>query len=408
MRVALCGAFDTADGERQAERRVVTDGLLGRLPGCAVSAYSAQGRLLAIDGGRPARPLPRTEEELTEFAAAHDCLVTIGDPPGGLGARLPAVRADLADGGGALPPLALLLPHRIDPALLRGRTELLRLLGWAWPQGPVLTLEGDAALAESVDALCAALRPLVERGAVTVQLAVSAEGRGEEEFAGAVESALGGSCRRLPEVAAVEDLVALVAASAAYLGPAGLGLWTAVALGVPAAAPAVAPAADHDALLAGLDIARISTEELATALPALLAGERGGSRALPALERLEGHLDTVAVRVVEAARGHGWTGARPEETGDELTAATRLEALRVAHEARGLRLVAERRVAEAAREATARALGAAVEEAGAEVDRLRSELAAARAANDRMVASRTWRYTQPVRDTLARVRERRR
>jgi hypothetical protein len=39
---------------------------------------------------------------------------------------------------------------------------------------------------------------------------------------------------------------------------------------------------------------------------------------------------------------------------------------------------------------------------------LRAELAAARAANDAMVASRTWRCTQPVRDGLAWVRERRR
>src|SRR5207302_20150 len=43
-----------------------------------------------------------------------------------------------------------------------------------------------------------------------------------------------------------------------------------------------------------------------------------------------------------------------------------------------------------------------------EADRLRAELRAARTANDLIVGSRTWRYTQPVRDTLARVRERRR
>ena len=78
-----------------------------------------------------------------------------------------------------------------------------------------------------------------------------------------------------------------------------------------------------------------------------------------------------------------------------------------AHEARGHRLFAERQAAQAALEAAISGLVAELAEARAEADRLRAERDAARLANDRIVASRTWRYTQPVRDTLARVRERR-
>lgn len=78
-----------------------------------------------------------------------------------------------------------------------------------------------------------------------------------------------------------------------------------------------------------------------------------------------------------------------------------------AHEARGHRLFAERRAARAALEAAVTGLRAELAETRAEADRLRAERDAARLACDRMVASRTWRYTQPIRDTLARVRDRR-
>ncbi|MDB5068625.1 MAG: hypothetical protein JWM18_5059, partial [Chloroflexi bacterium] len=77
-----------------------------------------------------------------------------------------------------------------------------------------------------------------------------------------------------------------------------------------------------------------------------------------------------------------------------------METLREAHDALGRQLLAERRALQAE-------LDGALRGSREEADRLRSELAAARAANEQIVGSRTWRYTQPVRDTLARVRERR-
>jgi hypothetical protein len=78
-----------------------------------------------------------------------------------------------------------------------------------------------------------------------------------------------------------------------------------------------------------------------------------------------------------------------------------------AHEARGHRLFAERRAAQATLQAAVAGLRAELAEARAEGDRLRAERDAARADCDRMVASRTWRYTQPIRDTLGRMRDRR-
>ncbi len=364
MRVAVWGAFDVPDGALLATRRVLDEGLRRRLPGCEVTALAALGTPLAADGGRPAEALPAAEE----LAGRFDCVVDTGTV-GPLATTLPVFDAAPEDGS-----LALLLPGLLDPGLLRRRADLLRLLGWAWPAGRVLTVEGDATLLGAVEGIAAALRTPVEDGTLAVQLAASGGSRGEGEFAAALEAALGGRCRRVPEVTAVEDLVALIAESAAYAGPPGLGRWTAAALGVPAAAVA----------------------ELGAVLPSLLGGP-AAPPAEAAMELLERHLDGLAARVAEAGGGRGEPAPGP----GSLTAADRLEALRTAHRARGLQLLGERHAAQVA-------LDGALAGARAEIERLRSELAAARSANDAIVASRTWRYTQPVRDTVARVRERRR
>ncbi|HEV7467758.1 MAG TPA: hypothetical protein VGP96_15770 [Candidatus Dormibacteraeota bacterium] len=391
MRVALWGAFDAPDGELLATRRVLEEGLRRRLPGCRVTALSPAGTPLAADGGRPAERLPGP----AELAERFDCLVTTGAPAPELESTLPVV--DAGSGDGRLPPPAILLPRLLDPGLLRRRAELLRLLGWTWPAGGRVTVEGDASLLGAVEGIAAALLPLVESGAVAVQLAASGSTRGEDEFASALETALGGSCRRVPDVAALEDLVAVVAGSAAYAGPPGLGLWAALALGVPAATLAGPLRGGAGDLLAGLAVPRPTPAELCGTLAALLGGDAGPPRAEAAMAAMERHLDGLAERVAEAAGGR----PRPAPGAADLTDEELLQALRTAHEARGRQLFAERHAAQAA-------LDGALAEARAEVDRLRSELAAARAANDQMVASRTWRYTQPVRDTLARVRERRR
>jgi hypothetical protein len=411
MRVALRGGFDAADAELLAARRVLEIGLERRLPGCEVTAFSPEGRLLALDGGRPAQALPGSPEGLATLAAHFECVMALGGPETELETSLPTVRADEplpGDGeSGELPPLPLLLPGLLGPELLRRRTDFLRLVGWAWPPGRVLTVQGDATLLGAAGEIAAALLPLIESGTASVQLAASGGERGEERFAGALESALGGRCRRIPEVAAVEDQVALVGGSTAYLGPPGLGLWAAVALGVPSAVPATSAPGDLDRLLTELGISRPAPGELAAVLLTLLAGGAEPPRAGAALDRLERHLDGLAGLVLAAA-DRARPASEPPGGATDLTTEARLEALRVAHQARGRQLFAERRAAQAALDATAAGLTASLAEARAEADGLRAELAAARAANDAMVASRTWRYTQSVRDGLAWVRERRR
>jgi hypothetical protein len=418
MRLALWGAFDVEDCGRLATRQVVEAELHRRLPGTVVTVFAPLGRLrpLALDGGRPAEPLATLDAgAVAGLGARFDCIVVCagdplaapdraaelwGDPaaaallreppePGAAGC--PVIRIELSGDGDVEqpPPPALLLARLLAPRLLERRAGFLRSVGWAWGAEPVVTVHGGAGLLGVVDDLAASLLPLVEAGTVAVQLAAAGALDGEEAFAGALESALGSSrCRRLPGVATLEDQAALIAGSTAFLGPPGLGLWLAAALGVPAASPTTG---GEGRLLDELGVMQPQPSALAAAVRGLLDPGAPRPTAAAAVARLDRHLD----RLAGAVR----SGSRDDPLPTDHAGG--VEDLVLAHDARGRQLFAERRALQAA-------LEGAVRDLRHEADRLRSELAAARAANDRIVGSRTWRYTQPVRDTLARVRERRR
>jgi hypothetical protein len=412
MRIALWGAFDVEDCGRVAIPRVVDAEVRRRLPGAVVTVFAPLGRLrpLALDGGRPAEPLATLDAGAMErLSERFDCILVCPDDALTAPERAAQVWGDataaalLRDppdpgriGGCPLLPVelneppALLLARLLGTRLLESRAGFLRLMGWAWETGPLLTVQGDAGLLGAVDALAAALVPVVESGEVSVQVAASGRLEGEEAFAEALERALGSRCRRLPGVATIEDQAALVAASAAFLGPPGVGLWLAAALGVPAASPTARGDDRHRALLDELGVARPVPSALAATVRRLLHPDTPPPDAAGAAARLEHGLD----RLAGAARAAAAGGPAPRLPPDGV------ETLLAAHGALGRQLLAERHALQAA-------LDGAVRDAREEADRLRSELAAARAANDQIVGSRTWRYSQPVRDTLARVRERR-
>jgi len=420
-RIALWGAFDVEDGGRLATRRVIEAELCRRLPGAVVTAFAPLGsrRPLALDGGRPAEPLSATGGSAT--GRGFDCILVctedalaaperaaelwgdaglaapLRDPPDAAAVGCPVIRLDVAHPDGPVPPPALLLPRLLDERLLEARAGLLRLLGSAWDTGRVLTVAGDRALLSRLDALAAALIAPVDGGEVSVQLVASGRLDGEDEFAAALERALDGRCRRVPGVATVEDHAAVIATSSAYAGPPGTGLWLAAALGIPAAA-FTHPGPPGGALLDELGIAHPPEEEIGAALRGLCAPSAPRPDAGGVIARVDGHLDRLAAAALAGM-------ARTPVTRPPLDA---VGVLREACESLGRRLFAERRALQSERDRAVRDLEEEVRALREEADRLRAELRAARTANDLIVGSRTWRYTQPVRDTLARVRERRR
>jgi hypothetical protein len=109
-RIALWGAFDVEDCAHLATRRVLEAELRRRLPGAAVTAFAPLGSLrpLALDGGRPARPLPcASTGGLREVAEGADCVLICGGDTLVGGARAAelwggeAAAALLVDGLGA-------------------------------------------------------------------------------------------------------------------------------------------------------------------------------------------------------------------------------------------------------------------------------------------------------------------
>ena len=147
-----------------------------------------------------------------------------------------------------------------------------------------------------------------------------------------------------------------------------------------------------------LGIAHPPEEEIGAALRGLCAPSAPRPDAGGVIARVDGHLDRLAAAALAGL-------ARTPVTRPPLDA---VEVLREARESLGRRLFAERRALQSERDRAVRDLEDEVRALREEADRLRAELRAARTANDLIVGSRTWRYTQPVRDTLARVRERRR
>lgn len=348
MRLAIWGAFDLDDGTRLATARVIEAELRRRLPEAEVTTCG------------PEAPEGR-----------FDCLVVCdGDAPEARGPVLSAAEALDGDVAG----LAVLLPRMLRPALLERRMRFLRLMDWAWEEGPpVVTVLVDRRIAGETETLAAALAPGVADGIIRVQLAACGRLEGDDEIVDALEAALGGRCRRVPGVASLEDLAALVSTAAAVVAGPGLGPPLATGFGVPATSPA----------------------DAAGALARVLAGDAPRPDAEAAAAHLDGLLDRLAGRIRVVA---GPAVAAPVESAEAGLRAA-------AHRARGLRLFAERRAHQAALDAAIAELEAALAESRAEAARLRSELAAARAANDQIVGSRTWRYTQPLRDVRARMRE---
>jgi polysaccharide pyruvyl transferase WcaK-like protein len=287
------------------------------------------------------------------------------------------------------------LGSRLFPSpLLQKRLSQLRASA-GFPEEPPLVVQGNAASLPHVPALAAALGRLRdERDLAGVVIVETGPDNGDGEFAQALATALPGSIRLPP--GGLADLTAAIAASAGFIGTSLHGNITALgydrphlvlAWGGETKLEGFAAAIDNpDCLVERADdvpgaFEKVAAMGLRTGVVADLQG------------RVDAHLDGIAE---VAAKG----GAVREHASTEVTLGEHLAALRRAYERRGRMLVAQRWTL-ADRLADLDAEIAALRE---EIARLEREVAGRKGELERLLNTKTFRYSAALRNFYGRLR----
>jgi Polysaccharide pyruvyl transferase len=275
-RIALCGLFDLPSYGDLLVPRVLERELRRRLPLARVHTYAPLGRPIAMDGGRPALPLPPKEE----LAEQHDLVVITGDviharddlyaeaygdelekPPSsffvdGLGpelerrcpvawhavgvpfdldphrlksaldskshvsARDAASKQRLLAAGSTreivvVPEATLLAARLFRSEVLEKRLEYLRVMGWYPKSTPPLVIEAGTSIAGRQ----------IDGPVVLVELGPREAETPEEQLPDTVF--------RLPAQASLEDIATAIAHARAFLCASPHGRATALSFGVP-------------------------------------------------------------------------------------------------------------------------------------------------------------------------------
>ncbi|HEU5250296.1 MAG TPA: polysaccharide pyruvyl transferase family protein, partial [Thermoanaerobaculia bacterium] len=205
------------------------------------------------------------------------------------------VEADVA----VVPDPLLLLPRLFSPALLLRRLEFARHMQWFPPEGRPLpvVLQGGRALVKSAESIADAIAEAVSGSGLPLVLLDLDPDAGDGEFVDAVAHVLNGPVYRIPSDASLEDRVAALAHSQAFVGSSGAGALVASAFGTPslvidvfgeASQAPSDPSSGRISVVCGLS-------GLPGALERLLASSRH-SAGIPAEleERLNAHFDALA------------------------------------------------------------------------------------------------------------------
>jgi polysaccharide pyruvyl transferase WcaK-like protein/cell division protein FtsB len=313
-----------------------------------------------------------------------------------------------------VPDPAVLVPRILSPDLLDRRLRYLRAIGAFPVRGEALVVQGSRVLLDSVDQLAPAVQALATTVGVPVVLVETGPTHGDGEFAEALQARLGIPVHRVSDVG-VEDVAAAIVGSAGFVGNSLHGNITAFAFGK----PHVILGMSGGSKLKGF--ARLADMEASLALGADGVAEAFRSSAergprTDVLRRLQAGVDEHFDRLVEIAA----TAARRRPPREAPASVRDLErqfaALRRAFEVRGRRLAIQRwrmadRVAEVER--TIRDIRERLEETEAENEELRArkaalerEVAGKEDELDRLMNTRTFRYTAPFRRTWGRLRGR--
>jgi hypothetical protein len=256
-------------------------------------------------------------------------------------------------------------------------------------------VQGNVGSLSHVAVLAAALKRLQqERDLAGVVIVETAPCDGDGEFAQALATALPGSVRLTP--GGLGDVTAAIAASAGFIGTSLHGNITALGYDRPHLVLSWGGETTLEGFAAAIDNPDCLVERADDIGPAFEKAAALGSRA-EVVADLQGRVDAHLDRVAEvAAKG----AALREDARTEGTLVEQLAALRRAYERRGRMLVAQRWTL-ADRLADLDAQIAALEE---EIARLEREVAGRKGELDRLLNTKTFRYTAALRDLYGRLR----
>jgi polysaccharide pyruvyl transferase WcaK-like protein len=286
-----------------------------------------------------------------------------------------------------IPDPAFLGPRLFPRGLLEKRLAQHRATG-AYPHEPPIVVQGNAGSILHVPALAAALERLrEEQDLESVVIVETGPCHGDGEFARALAQALPGSVK-LPS-GGLADVTAAIAASAGFIGTSLHGNITALTYD----RPHLVLAWGEETKLEGfaetidnLDCLVDRAEDVPRAFEKVAALGSRSDIVAELARRVDAHLDQVAEVAVGAA-------ARRERPPPAISLAKQLEVLRRAYDRRGRMLVAQRWTL-ADRFADLDAEIAALKE---EIERLEREVAGRTEEHERLLNTKTFRYTSALR-----------
>jgi lipopolysaccharide transport system ATP-binding protein len=286
-----------------------------------------------------------------------------------------------------VPDPAFLSPRLYPPRLIEKRLAQLRATG-AYPEEAPLVVQGNAASILHVPALAAALERLrEEREIAAVVIVETGPCHGDGEFAHVLAETLPGSVRLT--AGGLSDVTVAIAASTGFIGTSLHGNITALTYDRPHLVLAWGGETELEGFAAAIDNLDCLVER-ADDIPGQFEKVTAlGSRAKIVADlarRVDAHLDRVAEIAVGAA-------ARRERPRSGVLLPEQLAVLRRAYERRGRMLVAQRWTL-ADRLADLEAEIAALKE---EIARLEREVAGRAGELERLLDTKTFRYTAALR-----------
>lgn len=376
-----------------APSRFFIDGLGEELETECPVLWHAVGLPLDIDPGQAAR---------FRWALERRPHVSVRDRSSLERLRAAGVDREIA----VVPDPAILLPRLFPSPMMEGRVGALRDQGSYPSEDRVLVIEGSRAHLPYVEELATAILEVCGRIKAVPLLVETGPCHGDGEFALALSARLPGARRMGP--AGILDLTAAIAGSVGFIGVSMHGNIAALAYG----RPHVILGMNGETKLAGLAEAIGDPDVLARTpgqVPEAFRSSAAESPRRDVVEELQERADAQFDALAEVARR-----LRAPQAHRRIAAVADRDDLRVGYEERGKRLVAQRwRFADRLAD-TEDMLGAAHRELSRvrrEVARLEdrqrelvAEVAGKQGELDRLMATRTFRYTAALRRLYGRLR----